>query len=77
MNETTLAIAIAHSPNNKAVTLQGGEQGPIIVQQRYNQMSWWWIHIWWTGVDCNRHELDLDAKDIGDLKKNFDVAQMS
>jgi hypothetical protein len=71
--ETTLAIAIAYSPNNKAITLQGGEQEPIIVQQRYNEMSLWWLHIWWTGKDGTRNELDLHLKNIGELKRSFEV----
>jgi len=71
--ETTLAIAIAYSPNNKAITFRCDERGPIIVQQRYDQMSTWWIHIWWTGKDGTRNELDLHMKNIGELKRSFEV----
>jgi len=70
--ETTLALAIAHSAGNKAITLKG-DKGPIIVQQRYNQMSQWWIHIWWTGKDGTRNELDLHMKNTNELKRSFEV----
>jgi hypothetical protein len=70
--ETTLAIAIAYSAGNKAITLKG-DKGPIIVQQRYNEISLWWIHIWWTGKDGARNELDLHVKHIGELKRSFGV----
>jgi hypothetical protein len=73
MSETTLAIAIAYSANNKAITLKGGDKGPIIVQQRYNQMSVWWIHIWWTGKDNTRNELDLNMRNVSELKRSFEV----
>jgi hypothetical protein len=70
--QTTLAIAIARSAGNKAITSKG-TLPPIIVQQRYNQLSEWWYHIWWTGKDGTDNQLDLHMKNINELKRSFEA----
>jgi hypothetical protein len=68
--ETTLATAIARSVGNKAIT-DKGKYFPIIVQQRYSQMSEWWYHIWWIDKCGTENQLDLHMRNIYELKRSF------